>query len=161
MRELFTNASYSRHVIKSLIQCWWIILRNWRHLAGSRMKVMACCSSFRLLFLWFFLFFCFLSVQPLPVFVFLYFSFSLPVYALFFSADSVFPTFTPSPMFGCFFFSLSSPGFYLCFLPVRILSFIGNTPPPWHWQQPLLKKMAATHSHVQLLERRREAIICL
>ena len=82
------------------------------------MKAMACCSSFRLLFLWFFLFFCFLSVQPLPVFVFLYFSFSLPVYALFFSADSVFPTLTPSPLFGCFFFlcpprvstSVSFPG---------------------------------------------------
>jgi hypothetical protein len=39
---------------------------------------MACCSSFRLLFLWFFLFFCFLSVQPSPVFVFLCFFFSLP-----------------------------------------------------------------------------------
>ncbi|KAJ6885468.1 hypothetical protein NC651_026176 [Populus alba x Populus x berolinensis] len=75
---------------------------------------MACCSSFRLLFLWFFLFFSFLLVQPLPVFVFLYFSFSLPVYALFSSVRLLF-------------FSLSSPGFYLCFL----LGFFWFSLVPW------------------------------
>jgi hypothetical protein len=85
---------------------------------------MACCSSFRLLFLWFFLFFCFLSVQPSPVFVFLCFFFSLP-YLLCPSLRIL--CFLPSLPLLCSavfsFFSLSSLGLYLCFLPPGSFGF--------------------------------------
>ncbi|KAJ6859050.1 hypothetical protein NC652_041373 [Populus alba x Populus x berolinensis] len=88
------------------------------------MKAMACCSSFHLLFLWFFLFFCFLSVQPLPMFVFLCFFFSLP-YMLCSSLWILY--FLPSLPFLClavfFFFFLFSPGFYLCFHPPGSFGF--------------------------------------
>jgi len=85
---------------------------------------MACCSSFRLLFLWFFLFFCLLSVQPLPVFVFFCFFFSLP-YMLCSSLRIL--CFLPSLPLLCsavfFFFFFVLPGFLPLFPPPGFFRF--------------------------------------
>jgi hypothetical protein len=85
---------------------------------------MACCSSFRLLFLWFFLFFCFLSVQPSPVFVFLCFFLVSPICSVLLCGFCVFYLHSLSSVRLFFsFFSLSSPGLYLCFLPPGSFGF--------------------------------------
>ena len=85
---------------------------------------MACCSSFRLLFLWFFLFFCFLSVQPSPVFVVLCFFLVSPICSVLLCGFCVFYLHSLSSVRLFFsFFSLSSPGLYLCFLPPGSFGF--------------------------------------